>query len=749
MIPFVWAALLALVSFVWNVYGVSSPLALTLVTSVALIHWFSTRKLRLVSWARFYFVGGFIALSALCLGNAALADSRDYPPAIQTLANQYSEQIVEFRVTDVSRTSVTVHAKIEGMPDFSARIYAGRDAEPKLSLGQTYRANFRVKPSGRDSPRVSLTPLSTPLLLDSKPSPIETLKLNFARSARAVTPDSGALVAGLAIGDDSALSLSMSERMKSLSLTHLTAVSGANCAIVIGGVFFLLRSLGARRSFVVAASVSALCLYVAVVGTEPSVLRAALMAAVVLVFMISGRKVPALVALAWAMTLTLVLWSKMVTSLGFWLSVSATAAILVLAPKLYQVLKLRTPAWLAMSLAVVVSAQLWCMPLLLDLQGGLPTYSVVANLLAEPLVAPITILGILALMLASVFPGVGSFLFWLASTFAWVIEQISQLALLPVASIWWPSGLVGLLLMITSVLALTLLIIKRHRKLALAGLAAVALSFLSFSGSAVARSTNWPTPNWEVASCDVGQGDATVIRNAGRVMLIDVGREPDLINECLKKLEAKHIDLLLLTHFDADHVAGLAGVFEQASVGQAMVSPFRDERPLVALTMQMLETQGVRVSTAEVGDRGQLGGALWQVVAPEPNARGAEDSNDASVILRVETSGWLLLTFADAGERAQMRTVRLRNALLNRTLNKPLIVKVSHHGSADQYPELFEDLRPELALFSVGASNGYGHPTSRTIDLFTRAGSKILRTDQQGSIVISLNEGRLTSLSER
>jgi competence protein ComEC len=232
-------------------------------------------------------------------------------------------------------------------------------------------------------------------------------------------------------------------------------------------------------------------------------------------------------------------------------------------------------------------------------------------------------------------------------------------------------------------------------------------------------------------------------------MLIDAGRDPEPIAKCLEALGVNQVDVLLLTHFDADHVGGLAGVLERAQVRQALISPFDDDRPQVAVALDQLDSANVSVSTAEVGDQGTLGAAEWIVVAPEPRAAGAEDSNDASVILRVETSQWLLLAFADAGERAQMRTVRLRNSLLNRSAGKPLIVKVSHHGSADQYAELFEDLRPEVALFSVGESNSYGHPTKRAIEIFEKAGSAIFRTDQQGAVALTFVDGSLNVLTER
>jgi competence protein ComEC len=370
-------------------------------------------------------------------------------------------------------------------------------------------------------------------------------------------------------------------------------------------------------------------------------------------------------------------------------------------------------------------------------------------LLAEPLVAPITVLGILALIVGTVLPPVGALLYWLASFAAYGIELIGNLALMPSATIWWPDGALGIALMVITVAAISLIIISRMRKQAIAGLALVALTFVSFSGSAVARSQTWPGTGWQIASCDVGQGDATLIRSANQTMLIDAGRDPEPIAKCLEALGVNQVDVLLLTHFDADHVGGLAGVLERAQVRQALISPFDDDRPQVAVALDQLDSANVSVSTAEVGDQGTLGAAEWIVVAPEPRAAGAEDSNDASVILRVETSQWLLLAFADAGERAQMRTVRLRNSMLNRSAGKPLIVKVSHHGSADQYAELFEDLRPEVALFSVGESNSYGHPTKRAIEIFEKAGSAIFRTDQQGSIALHMLDGSLNVLTER
>jgi competence protein ComEC len=692
---------------------------------------------------------GLALLFTITSTNASMAEAASSPKEVMAQAQSYSTFECVVRVTDVDRNQALAEVSSTSLPTFSASVVFMDDVRAVLKVGQRFEGTFRLKPSHRDLPKFSLVQTGTLSELSTQMSWLYSVRSNFTLTAKSITPDSGALVAGLAIGDDSGLSGQMLTRMKTLSLTHLTAVSGANCAIVIGGVFLLLKRAGSRRFVTLTLSLLALVLYVAIVGFEPSVIRAAVMASVVLLCALAGRRMPPTVALAWAVILVLSLWPGMVTSLGFWLSVVATAAILLIAPALYKKLSTRMPAGFALGLAVVVSAQLWCLPMLVDLSGGLPTYSIVANLLAEPLVAPITVLGIVALVVAMVFPPLAALLYWLASFAAYGIELISNLALLPAATIWWPEGALGVALMVVTVAALSLIIISRMRRQAFAAIALVALTFVSFSGSAVARSQNWPGTDWQVVSCDVGQGDATVIRSSNQTMLIDVGREPEPIAQCLEALGVTQVDVLLLTHFDADHVGGLAGALERAQFRQALISPFDDDRPQVAVALGQLAEANVSVSTAEVGDRGRLGDAEWIVAAPEPRAAGAEDSNDASVILRVETSQWLLLAFADAGERAQMRTVRLRNSLLNRTAGKPLIVKVSHHGSADQYAELFEDLRPEVALFSVGESNSYGHPTKRALEIFEKAGSAIFRTDQQGSVSLTFVDGSLNVLTER
>ncbi len=566
------------------------------------------------------------------------------------------------------------------------------------------------------------------------------LRATFMATLSGISAGSVALVAGLSIGDTSRLPEDLSKSMKTLSLTHLTAVSGANCAIILGLVFFLLGFIGVRRWQRVAISIACMFGYVQLVGPQPSVLRAATMTAVIVVLTASGRSIKPLAALAHASSL-LLLWNPyMALSLGFALSVAATGGILILTPWLYSKLKSRLHRPLAAMVSVSLAAQIWCAPILLQLQGGIPTYSLLANVLVEPAVTPVTVLGIVACLMSAVYAPLASWVSWLASVPAqYVVFTASALSQLPVGTLWWPSGLTGIALLTLLAIAVTLFALNQRKRVAAALIVITALFVTGSGGAVVAKSASWPGSGWQVANCDVGQGDALVIRSAGQIAVVDVGRENEPINECLNKLSVKTIDLLVLTHFDADHIGGLSGALKNRTVDTALLADFNDDRPQAGITAYQVQSQAHRVIRAHAGLQGVLGRINWLVMQPEVNGFGSEDSNDASIAMRWENDEFVLFTMADLGERGQMRLSELHPDWIAVESDKPLILKVSHHGSADQYPELVEYWKPTVALISVGAKNSYGHPTSRTLHTLRSVESEVFRTDLDGAISISTN----------
>lgn len=557
----------------------------------------------------------------------------------------------------------------------------------------------------------------------------------FARAAATTPGDGGALLPGLAIGDETAVSVDLDAAMKAASLSHLTAVSGANCALVIALVFGLARLVGLGRRTRILAAGAALVAFVVLVGPGASVIRAAVMAAVLLIGLARGRPADGVPALALAVIVLSVHDPWLARDYGFVLSVLATAGLLVLAGPLSRRLTRWMPRALAIAVAVPTAAQLACQPVLLLLAPTLPLYGVPANLLAEPAAPVATMLGCIACALLPLTPGLGQAVIWLAwLPSAWIAQVAVFTSRLPGVAAPWVPGLVGVLLSAAVLVAVAVVVLGRNSSrvvsiVAVGALCGGAVVYLAtLGGGLVGRALALP-PDWQLAACDVGQGDALLIRDSGAVAMIDVGREPEPAAACLDRLGISRIDLLVLSHFDADHVGGLSAV--AGRVERAIVQrPVReaDER-----TLAILRAAGVPTERGHAGLSGRLGGVTWRVLWPPAQPTGGQEDtgNAGSITLETDGRGLRALFLGDLGEEAQ-------EALGAAGAGHPVdVVKVAHHGSADQSAGLYRRLHARLGLVSVGVRNGYGHPTASALRMLADSGTAVARTDAQGILLVS------------
>jgi len=561
------------------------------------------------------------------------------------------------------------------------------------------------------------------------------LREGLVRISRGLPGDGALLLPGLAVGDTSRVDDTLDEAMKASSLSHLTAVSGANCVLITGSTFALCALLGMPRAGRVVVSLGALAGFVVLVTPEPSVLRAAVMGGIVLLALGLGRATRGVPALCLAVIVLLVADPWLARSYGLALSALATAGLLLLARPLAAVLERWMPAPLALVIAVPAAAQLACQPVLLLLSPTLPLWGVPANLLAGPAAPVATVLGLVACLLAPLAPPLASGLAaiaWLPAS--WVAAVARLASALPGARMPWPAGALGLgaLLVLTLVVGVAVLGPpgSRLRRTA-AGLACVGL--LGYAGAlgGIRLAALVARPgDWQYAMCDVGQGDATLIRSAGVTALIDTGPDPAALTACLDELGVGHLDLLVLTHYDLDHVGGTDAVLGR--VGTALVGPAGEDDDVVL--QERLRGGGARVVEAQAGVSGRLGALDWVALWPSP--RGVEPGNAASVALLVspgEGCGACLsaLLLGDLDEETQRRMVARRPP-------PPVdVLKVAHHGSGDFSAELYAREAASVGLIGVGADNDYGHPADAALEALAASGTAAFRTDLDGLILVS------------
>ncbi|MGS0560140.1 ComEC/Rec2 family competence protein [Microbacterium aurugineum] len=582
-----------------------------------------------------------------------------------------------------------------------------------------------------------------------------TLKHAFVeRSLRLPEPGAG-LLPGLAVGDTRAVTPELNDDMRTSGLSHLTAVSGANCAIVVVALFGLTALCGGGRALRVALSLVGLAGFVVLVTPEPSVIRAAVMAAIGMLTVLLGRPSAGAGMLSLCTAGILLADPWLATSPGFALSVAASGALILLAPPLARGLATVMPDTVALAIAVPLAAQLACGPIIALFAEQQSLIGVAANLLAAPAAPIATVIGLLA-CLAAPLPFLADLLTaasWLPA--AWIATTATTTARLPNAQLLLPAGigsaaLVALVSVCVSVVLLRSADVPRRpatvraRAFLRRGAAAILVIVSSLAGAGVLLDGPLATvaspEGWSVAACDVGQGDALIVRSGGRVALIDTGPAPEPLEACLRSLGVERIDLLVLTHFDLDHVGGTTAVVGR--VDAVLHGPVTEdsERRFLAVLLD----GGARVDEAWAGQRGELGEATWRVLWPRRGSPVFPSGNDASVVMEFDGGGvprsLFLGDLAAASQRMLMRAADLGGYD---------VVKVAHHGSADQDPGLYEALRARVALFSVGADNDYGHPRIETLDLLTATGAQDLRTDKQGKILLGVHGDELQVWTER
>ncbi|PWC08156.1 hypothetical protein DF223_02035 [Mycetocola zhujimingii] len=568
----------------------------------------------------------------------------------------------------------------------------------------------------------------------------------FAEQAGELPGRGGELLPGLAIGDTTGVSDDLDSDMITSSLSHLTAVSGANCAVIVAVIVLVLSGVGAPRWLRIGGGLAGLGLFVILVTPEPSVVRAALMAVAVLLSLGSGRPAAGLPVLSLVVLVIVISDPWIARSYGFVLSVLATGGLLTLTRPIAAFLSTWLPRPVSAGLAIPLAAQLACQPVVITLDASLPLYGVPANLLAAPAAPLATLLGLLACLCANIIPPLSWLALWLGWVPAsWIAGIATTVSTLPASRVPWLAGVGGALALaaITVVLIAAMIAMARKKRVAATVMAALLVVIGGAYAGALLADRVGPRlalpREWSYAACDVGQGDAVVIRSGGAVALVDTGPDPASLGRCLDRLGIGQINLLVLSHFDLDHVGGVAAVVSRSD--QVLTPPpenAADERML-----RDLKAAGATVVEVAAGDSGTLGALGWQVLWPPGATRHPPSGNDGSVVLGFEGDGIRSLFLGDLSESAQ-------EALLStRTVRGTVdLVKVAHHGSADQSARLYQAIAARIGLISVGAGNDYGHPAPTILDTLRAAGTAPVRTDECGLVVVAPSGDSLTVWTE-
>ena len=552
--------------------------------------------------------------------------------------------------------------------------------------------------------------------------------------AVASTDRPGAILAqALVFGDARRVPPDWRTGLRRAGLSHLLAVSGLHVGLILGGFWWLFGGMSDRLTALGGASV--LLLYGCLVGPRPSLLRAAVMALLVILALVLERPPRTLNSLCAALIVILCFDPAVAFDLGFQLSFLATAGILLLAPRLLRSWRRQRvvgrAGYVAAALAVTVAAQLATMPVTAVRIGVLTPLAPAFNLVFVPwtalalgvsllwvVVAAGASMPLVSMVAEPVAAGLLGLLDALSLPFAWLAELPPGYWLAVPVSVEFGAA-------VTLTIWLGILLSGFRR-------AAYALSLVLVCTPTPADSEP------RLVMLDVGQGEALLLRSGDRgpVILVDGGgfRRGNFAEAALLQALAaegvRRIDLAVLSHGDADHCQGLLELARYLRIERLWAAgvEIRD-----GCGRELAERLQGGVELVERGYAEAVG--VWRLEVHHPGPEPVADGNSASLVVRAcaERSCVLLTGDLDlAGERELLGWTRSRG----RTLRSD-VLKVAHHGSRTSSGADFLDaVAPRLALMSAGRRNAYGHPSPEVVERIEGREAGVLRTDLHGRIEI-------------
>jgi competence protein ComEC len=638
-------------------------------------------------------------------------------------------------------------SQVDGLRlDARALVLASDPAWAKVLPGQRIRVEARIQaPRGGDLTAAVVSIRDPPRLVGLPPWPQRAagrLRTGLQEACAGLEPERGGLLPGLVVGDTSRLPQAVQDDFRSAGMTHLTAVSGSNVALIVGCLLLLLKWCRAGPKLSAAACFLGVVGFVILARPSPSVLRAAVMGSLALVALATGRQRSAFPALCATVVALLAIDPGLAVDAGFALSVCATAGLLLLAPGWRDALRDKGfPRGAAEALAVPAAAQVTCGPVVAGLSGSVSLVAIPANLLATIAIVPATILGVLAAALSPLWPGGAAAVAWLAAWPAWWLVTVARVAAgLPLGSLPFPSGTPGALLLT----GLTILFLIGFRSAAIRR-AVLVLTLACVLGAMPVRvlAPGWPPPGWLMVACDVGQGDALVVRaGPGSAIVVDTGPVPDPVDNCLASLGISAVPLLIISHFHADHAGGVTGVFRGRQVGLVWTPSYGE--PADGRSAVLGAAGGVPVATPAPGDALSLGPVALTVIGPTVALHGTRsDPNNNSLVVLAVVDGVRILLTGDAEIEEQHELAAAGG------VGRVDVLKVPHHGSSFQDKAFLDSLRPTVAVISVGLGNDYGHPNPSVVAYLARGGASVYRTDLDGAIAVATSSGSLFVTARR
>lgn len=553
---------------------------------------------------------------------------------------------------------------------------------------------------------------------------------------------SGFLTAELT-GDKSAMDDGDYLAMQETGLAHLFAVSGLHCAFL---VTLLALLISRRQRLLCAVTIPLLLFYMVMVGMSPSVVRACIMQIFLLIAPLFRRGSDPLTSLAAALLLILLCNPFAAASVSLQLSFSATLGMVLLSPRLYKLLTgwykgkcrpLRTAlCFVAANLSATLSAVVFTAPLTAWYFRIFVLVAPLSSLLAVPAAGWSFMAAFVTVLLGFVWLPLASLLGWISWALVRYILWIANgmMSWRYHAVYFTNPYLIYWLLFLYAAFIGCAATPDGKRKYLLAS----ALSVLTLTAAIWVNRQDYQYGVLTALTLDVGQGESVILTSGGETALVDCGssnsyKDPGgLAADTLHSMGVRELSAVVVTHYHADHTNGLYEVLRRIPVQTIYLPDIEDEYGVRERLVSLAEEKGAQVTyvTKETADT--LGDTVLTIYPP---VQSGGDLNELGLTALASAGDFDLLITGDMSGSTEKKLVETY------ALPDIEVLVVSHHGSRySSNIRFLKAVMPEAAVISVG-DNNYGHPSEETLQRLLAVGADIWRTDQQGTIRITVNGG--------
>lgn len=553
---------------------------------------------------------------------------------------------------------------------------------------------------------------------------------------------SGFLTAELT-GDKSAMDDGDYLAMQETGLAHLFAVSGLHCAFL---VTLLALLISRRQRLLCAVTIPLLLFYMVMVGMSPSVVRACIMQIFLLIAPLFRRGSDPLTSLAAALLVILLCNPFAAASVSLQLSFSATLGMVLLSPRLYKLLTgwykgkcrpLRTAlCFVAANLSATLSAVVFTAPLTAWYFRIFVLVAPLSSLLAVPAAGWSFMAAFVTVLLGFVWLPLASLLGWISWALVRYILWIANgmMSWRYHAVYFTNPYLIYWLLFLYAAFIGCAATPDGKRKYLLAS----ALSVLTLTAAIWVNRQDYQYGVLTALTLDVGQGESVILTSGGETALVDCGssnsyKDPGgLAADTLHSMGVRELSAVVVTHYHADHTNGLYEVLRRIPVQTIYLPDIEDEYGVRERLVSLAEEKGAQVTyvTKETADT--LGDTVLTIYPP---VQSGGDLNELGLTALASAGDFDLLITGDMSGSTEKKLVETY------ALPDIEVLVVSHHGSRySSNIRFLKSVTPEAAVISVG-DNNYGHPSEETLQRLLAVGADIWRTDQQGTIRITVNGG--------